>query len=252
MEIKETGILIKKLRKDAGYTQKSLADALFVTDKAVSKWERGLSLPDTSLLPKLSMLLDADMEYLISGKLPYGIHEEWSGVLITEDIDYNLYDKPAVYYLLSYFVLVGIKNIEIRTNNKKYIYDLHLEKYGLNISFDKIESEKVMLINGKVLIFGVNLTRQISDAMNKNNDVALTIDDIDLPVYLLKDYKNNTNLIIKNNIEKKNLGRGSIVIPLENKQNINDAEKFVEIYQKYNNKLAYDLKEISKLRGLEK
>lgn len=39
------GILIKDLRKEKGMTQKDLADQLYITDRAVSKWERGLCAP---------------------------------------------------------------------------------------------------------------------------------------------------------------------------------------------------------------
>ena len=62
----ETGKIIQELRTNAGFTQKTLAEALHITDKAVSKWERGLCLPDVTLLPKLSLLLDVDMDVLIA------------------------------------------------------------------------------------------------------------------------------------------------------------------------------------------
>ena len=44
MDNNKIGKFIASLRKEQGLTQKELADKLFVTDKAVSKWERGLSL----------------------------------------------------------------------------------------------------------------------------------------------------------------------------------------------------------------
>lgn len=44
MDNQKTGDLIKKLRKEKGLTQKDLASSLNITDRAVSKWERGVSL----------------------------------------------------------------------------------------------------------------------------------------------------------------------------------------------------------------
>ena len=55
---KETfGAFVAKLRKEKGMTQKELARKLFITDKAVSKWERGLSLPDIKLFEPLAEAL---------------------------------------------------------------------------------------------------------------------------------------------------------------------------------------------------
>ena len=43
MNTENVGVLISKLRKEKGMTQQELADKLQITDKAVSKWERGVS-----------------------------------------------------------------------------------------------------------------------------------------------------------------------------------------------------------------
>ena len=65
----KTGTLIRTLRTQKGLTQKALAEAVGVGDKAVSKWERGLGCPDVSLLPKLSQVLGVGLEALLSGAL---------------------------------------------------------------------------------------------------------------------------------------------------------------------------------------
>ena len=55
MDNTKLGSLIRVLRREAGMTQRDLAETLGVTDKAVSKWERGLGCPDVSFLPQLSL-----------------------------------------------------------------------------------------------------------------------------------------------------------------------------------------------------
>ena len=69
MDQTKTGGLIRALRTQKGLTQKALAEAVGVGDKAVSKWERGLGCPDVSLLPELSRVLGVGLEALLSGEL---------------------------------------------------------------------------------------------------------------------------------------------------------------------------------------
>ena len=54
MNNSELGARIRRARLAAGLTQKQLADRLHITDRAVSKWERGLSAPDIALLEPLA------------------------------------------------------------------------------------------------------------------------------------------------------------------------------------------------------
>ena len=61
MDVHKVGMFIANKRKEKGYTQQELGEKLFVTDKAVSKWERGLSLPNIAILEKLAEELDTDI-----------------------------------------------------------------------------------------------------------------------------------------------------------------------------------------------
>ena len=81
MENGRLGKTISFLRKQKGYTQRELSVLLDISDKAVSKWERGLSYPDISLLAKLSILLDTDIESLLQGNVSHG-SQAWRGVMI--------------------------------------------------------------------------------------------------------------------------------------------------------------------------
>lgn len=64
-----TGSLIRRLRLEQGMTQLALAERLGVSDKAVSKWERGCGAPDLSILPLLSQALEVDTDTLLRGDL---------------------------------------------------------------------------------------------------------------------------------------------------------------------------------------
>lgn len=63
------GEIISTLRKEKGMTQKELADKLGITDKAVSKWERDVSFPDTATIPKLAEILEVSVEELMNVKI---------------------------------------------------------------------------------------------------------------------------------------------------------------------------------------
>lgn len=60
------GVFIAQLRKEKGFTQKELADRLFLSNKAISKWETGASMPDTSLLIPLADLLGVTVTELLT------------------------------------------------------------------------------------------------------------------------------------------------------------------------------------------
>lgn len=64
----KTGGFIKELRKEKDMTQKQLADLLHITDRAVSKWERGICAPDISLLEPLAEILEVSIVELIQGE----------------------------------------------------------------------------------------------------------------------------------------------------------------------------------------
>lgn len=65
----QTGQLIRQLRLARRMTQRTLAERIGVTDKAVSKWEHGCGVPDVETLPILADVLQADVKALLSGSL---------------------------------------------------------------------------------------------------------------------------------------------------------------------------------------
>lgn len=69
MDNSKVGELIRRLRKESHMTQLQLAEKLHVSDKAVSKWKRGMGCPEVSLIIELSRIFEVDMQDLLSGEL---------------------------------------------------------------------------------------------------------------------------------------------------------------------------------------
>lgn len=92
MNSEKMGHFISELRKSQQMTQKDLAARLNITDKAVSKWERGISCPDISLLSSLAEILGVTTGELLNGEKS----DSASGV-VDESIDNALLyaDKSA-------------------------------------------------------------------------------------------------------------------------------------------------------------
>ena len=68
MDGEKIGAFVAARRKALDMTQQQLADALGVTNKAVSKWERGLGLPDITALPQLAAALQVSVDELLAGE----------------------------------------------------------------------------------------------------------------------------------------------------------------------------------------
>ena len=68
MNQEKIGRFIAVCRKENGYTQASLAEKLGITDRAISKWENGKSLPDPSIMLEVCELLQINVNELLTGE----------------------------------------------------------------------------------------------------------------------------------------------------------------------------------------
>lgn len=170
MDLVSTGKTIAKLRKSAGLTQASLAEKLGISDKAISKWERGMAFPDTSILNELCILLDTDIESILYGCKQ---SDDWLGILILDKAipaETLVFNKPLIHYLLSQFLLVGIREIVVVGKCEPIQFD------GINIScvpeLNQQFTKKLFIIYGNQFLYGPNLTKHFMRAMSRD---AITV-----------------------------------------------------------------------------
>ncbi len=93
----KTGKFIASLRKEKGFTQVSLANRLGISDKTVSKWERGAGLPDVSLMLPLCEILEISVNELLTGeKLTDADYKEKAEVTIMSLVQENKENKKRM------------------------------------------------------------------------------------------------------------------------------------------------------------
>ena len=110
---KETfGNMVAALCKEKGMTQLELAEKMGVTDKAVSKWERDLSFPDVSSIPKLAEILEVSVDELMQVKTD--AKEDTTKRKIDEIIDLAL-KGVALAMGIAVVVLSIMKQIEVES-----------------------------------------------------------------------------------------------------------------------------------------
>jgi transcriptional regulator with XRE-family HTH domain len=250
-----TGDAIREYRERAGFSQKTLAKALHITDKAVSKWERGLSLPDVALLPKLALLLDTDIEQLLSRSME---EETWAGLIEIDNCDLSqiVYDKPLVYYLLMHYSLAGINTIHFQTSeqNEDYLKSLQLTALGFDVRFDRPEEKNVMLLTHPWFLFGSDLTEQFRGAMLTKRMLKVVPANQEpvfffIPGDMLAMYYSDKKRFFKR-LNKRDLGRGMICLDMSDHDRILDVAMFVRTYQNNVGLLIGSLEEIAYKKGL--
>ena len=224
LDPKQIGKTIAHLRKKAGFTQKGLADRLFISDKAVSKWERGLSVPDISYLGKLSVLLDVDIDTLLEGKNDsHG--SDWKGFLFCEaagdgiSLTDRIFDKPLVYYLLSHFLLVGIRCVCIAcpAAQESALRDMLRDGsgFGMQLTYAPFEGEstffeavrisreflgsgRIMSVFEPAVLYGANLTYLCRRAMlNRGRHTLLAAPAVELPAEKAVAFDENKRVVLK-------------------------------------------------------
>lgn len=167
MELKKIANFIKKKRKELGITQLELADKLFVTEKAISRWETGRGTPDISLLIPLSKELGVNVSELLNGE------DSKNDKVIEKVIEYNEISQKNKYGLgFKFTILCYILSILLFLIYLRFEYDPNIElNYFVRLFMVIIAS--ILIIIGNI-IYGNNYVDKIEDK-NKISKFSMSI-----------------------------------------------------------------------------
>lgn len=178
MDNKKIGLFIASLRKDANLTQKELADKLFITDRAVSKWERGLSLPDISLLNDLSSILGVSVIELLRGERTKNISNNAEVIHSLEYAKNSFKEKVNnIFNIASITIIIVIMSVLLFNNIK--IYLIQGSRYYPNVWYDK-----------------ANVINNVEESINliKNNSGKYSEEEYEHILLFVEDITNITNI----------------------------------------------------------
>lgn len=144
------GEYIIKRRKELNMTQKDLADKLLVTDKTISRWERGVSLPDLEMFKKLSIVLDLDINEYFSG-LNVEINND-------EKVDNDVIKKYRISYVVTSILFLFSSIIFILLRYLPYSN----EDISVNIIFSSLFILSIIILMAGIIYFVVNLIKFIN------------------------------------------------------------------------------------------
>lgn len=260
MDLEKMGKFIAEMRKKHSLTQSQLGEMLGISGKAISKWERGISAPDISLLNDLSKILEVSVSEILNGEKD--ISEDKANNVNIKVIDaYNKIFKKKytkvifilISLLLSLIILFSVAYL-ITNYNKCFVYKLSSgsEEFYLEGLIASNQKENSLLITG-ISYFGEDY--QSEDAVKYNKvEVSLFMDEKvigsnakNIDNLSLEKAIQDTNIIINENptltdyIIKKKLKKMKIIIELskENKR-IDQYVIPLKIEKKFsNNQLVY-------------
>lgn len=243
MDAYKTGQFIKKLRTERNLSQYQLADLVPITRQAVSKWERGVSLPDSSTLLILAKIFDVTIDELLIGeRKDKNIHDKLKEVtlkMVDENISKSKKIKRILIintFILIIFALLFFLYYFINSYNSIKFYTVNGkgEKFVENKGMLIITKQKIYFESGKINYnnekIKVNEIKLYYTTKNKNkliysvkdNDFLIidfygynlyfkydNIDDLIKNLYLVINYNDNKeekiHLNIKNYFSNDNI-----------------------------------------------
>ena len=183
MNQEKVGKFILKLRKEKGMTQQELADKLNVTDRAVSHWENGRSLPDVSLFKPLCEVFEISVNELISGeKLSKDklIKKSDENIINTISNSNNQKRKAKIIIISLCFIMLILLVVALLSYRSKYP---KIDLYHFSVqNNEKMNLEKKVKVNSSnIYYYGLDYALfcdkedncyQVSEAL-KHKQIAL-------------------------------------------------------------------------------
>ena len=204
MNPEKIGKFIKEQRVQNNLTQQELGDKLGISGKSISKWERGINLPDISILTDLSKIFHITTDELLNGKK------------LDKENNNNYFKKL---FILTIILIITLLSFIIIKNYHTY------EIYHLNSDNSILDIDGYLIFNYQEHILLINSMKYHGDIMEytdniniilKNNDDELINYHFNYQKDLIKNLINKTTLNIKTSKNYKKIDNLHLIIKFNN------------------------------------
>lgn len=265
MDNKKIGLFIANLRKEIGLTQKELSDKLFITDRAVSKWERGLSLPDISLLDNLSSILGVSVVEILKGERIKDISNDEEVIHSLEYAKVSFKEKiNNIFNIASITIILVIMSILLFNNIKVYL--IQGIKYYPNIWYDNRDvisdvEKNINLIKNDKGKYTEDEYKQIISFIKDITDIEKDKDMFNREYYKYNDFKivSEKYLIIHSGLDivgiENILEKYGVILNIDSYyddyySNLTNIKEFINNSYKYNYVIDYEYNKGNDIKNL--
>lgn len=161
------GEFIEKLRKEKNITQRQLGKSIGVSDKVISKWERGVYLPDIPMLGYLSKALGITVDELVNCELKEKNENETTDEEIAKT---KLTKKTKIIVTILLIIIVFISEI-MGLSIKAYLNEKEQNSKQINV-YSLRQAEGNIAISGYVIESGTNYMTIINNITFQDEDIG--------------------------------------------------------------------------------
>lgn len=233
---------IYSIRRDRNLTQKDLADLIGVSDRTISKWENGTTVPDLCQIRNICKKLEISPSLLIKSEKKFKDNMSFIKMKLGKALNYLIHNIFLIGFIIAFILLLIYF---INNFNSVKIYDLKYQSDKVSFEngyFLKTKVTNILVINdiriNKIKYEPTEINLELYTYVNGDKKILYKADNLNS--IFIEENKSNTDLLSKDTIENIKRNLQLTITTKDEYDNIYTYECQLTFKEKFNNnKLSY-------------
>lgn len=233
---------IYSIRRDRNLTQKDLADLIGVSDRTISKWENGTTVPDLCQIRNICKKLEISPSLLIKSEKKFKDNMSFIKMKLGKALNYLIHNIFLIGFIIAFILLLIYL---INNFNSVKIYDLKYQSDKVSFEngyFLKTKVTNILVINdiriNKIKYEPTEINLELYTYVNGDKKILYKADNLNS--IFIEENKSNTDLLSKDTIENIKRNLQLTITTKDEYDNIYTYECQLTFKEKFNNnKLSY-------------